>query len=261
MAWLRHLLNGVVREGKLANNPVLKLTMYKEPKGKTRFLSMGDEKRLFEKLGPIYGPWARLAILTGLRQSEQFRLQWKNVALERGMLTLLVTKAGGVQYVHLNEEATTLLRGFDSWQRSKWVFPSENPATALDVRNFYNRVWLPALAVAGIEWTTWHDLRHTFASRLAMNGQNEGTIAALLRHSTTGLVKRYAHLSPSHLKAAVEGGAGFGKAPAAIPANQIPGRAAKQVSNGTVTGTGTVGLIGEVSGIEVIEKIGAPDTN
>ena len=52
----------------------------------------------------MYGPWARLAILTGLRQSEQFRLQWKDVDLERGMLTLLVTKAGGVQYVHLNEE-------------------------------------------------------------------------------------------------------------------------------------------------------------
>jgi len=70
MAWLRHLLNVVVREGKLASNPVLKLTMYKEPKGKTRFLSMEDEKRLLEKLGPIYGPWARLAILTGLRQPE-----------------------------------------------------------------------------------------------------------------------------------------------------------------------------------------------
>lgn len=261
MAWLRHLLNVVVREGKLASNPVLKLTMYKEPKGKTRFLSMGEEKRLLEKMGPIYGPWARLAILTGLRQSEQFGLQWKDVDLERGLLTLLVTKAGAVQYVHLNGEATTLLRGFDSWQRSKWVFPSENPATALDVRNFYNRVWLPALAEAGIEWTTWHDLRHTFASRLAMNGQNEGTIAALLRHSTTALVKRYAHLSPSHLKTAVEGVAVFGKAPAPLRENQIPAGEAKPVSNATVTGTGTVGLITEGSGTEVVEKIGAPDTN
>lgn len=261
MAWLRHLLNVVVREGKLANNPVLKLTMYKEPKGKTRFLSMEDEKRLVEKLGPVYGPWARLAILTGLRQSEQFGLHWKDVDLERGMLTLPVTKAGGVQYVHLNEEAKTLLRGFDSWQRSKWVFPSENPATALDVRNFYNRVWLPALADAEIEWTTWHDLRHTFASRLAMNGQNEGTIAALLRHSTTALVKRYAHLSPSHLKAAVEGVAGFGKAPAAVCENQIPAEETKPISNGTVIGTGTMGLRKEGSGVEVLEKIGAPDTN
>jgi hypothetical protein len=46
-----------------------------------------------------------------------------------------------VQYVHLNEEATTILRGLDSWQRYKWVFPSKNPATALDARNFYTRVW------------------------------------------------------------------------------------------------------------------------
>ena len=115
MEWLRHVLNVAVREGKLAGNPVLKLTMYKEPKGKTRFLSMEDEKRLLEKLGPVHGPWARLAILTGLRQSEQFRLHWKEVDLERGMLTLLVTKAGGVQYAPLNEEATVLLRGFNSW--------------------------------------------------------------------------------------------------------------------------------------------------
>lgn len=67
------------------------------------------------------------------------------------MLTLLVTKAGGVQDAPLNEEAMAILRGLDSWQCSKWIFPSENPATALDVRNFYNRVWLPALAAAAIE--------------------------------------------------------------------------------------------------------------
>ena len=94
-----------------------------------------------------------------------------------------------------------------------------------------------------------------------MNGQNEGTIAALLRHSTTALVKRYAHLSPSHLKAAVEGVAGFGKAPAPLRENQIPVREDTPVSNGTVTGSGTVGVIGEENGIEVVENIGAPDTN
>jgi hypothetical protein len=44
-----------------------------------------------------------------------------------------------------------------------------------------------------------------------MNGASEGTIAALLRHSTTALVKRYAYLSPSHLRAAVEGVASFGR--------------------------------------------------
>jgi hypothetical protein len=54
-----------------------------------------------------------------------------------------------VQYVHLNDESTAILRGFDSWQGSKWVFPSENPATPLDARNFYSRVWIPAVTAAG----------------------------------------------------------------------------------------------------------------
>ncbi len=259
MEWLRHVLNVAVREGKLAGNPVLKLKMYKEPKGKTRFLSMEEEELLLEKLGPIHGPWARLAILTGLRQAEQFRLQWKDVDLERGILTLPTTKAGGVQYVHLNEEAKAILRGFDSWQRSKWVFPSENPATPLDARNFYNRVWTPAVNGVGIEWATWHDLRHTFASRLAMTGHNEGTIATLLRHSTTVLVKRYAHLSPSHLKAAVEGVAGFGKASPGIPEKKVPTGDPAPVCNGTVTETGMAGSAREQSGIEVCKKYGAGD--
>ena len=52
--------------------------------------------------------------------------------MERGILTLPTTKAGGVQDAHLNEEAKAILRGFDSWQRSKWFFLSENPATHLD---------------------------------------------------------------------------------------------------------------------------------
>jgi integrase len=259
MEWLRHVVNGVVREGKLASNPVLKLTMYKEPKGKTRFLSIEEEQVLLKKLGPIHSPWARLAVLTGLRQAEQFRLQWKYVDLERGILTLPTTKTGGVQYAHLNEEAKTILRGLDSWQCSKWVFPSQNPATPVDASNFCNRVWLPALADAGIEWATWHDLRHTFASRLAMTGHNEGTIAALLRHSTTALVKRYAHLSPSHLKAAVEGVAGFGKVPTAVRENQVPAGESELISSGTVTETGMTVSVGQERNIQVRAMFGAGD--
>jgi hypothetical protein len=58
-------------------------------------------------------------------------------------------------------------------------------------------------------------------------------VAALLRHSTTALVKRYAHLSPSHLKAAVEGVAGFGKVPAGIRENRVSVGESDPVSSGT----------------------------
>jgi len=72
-----------------------------------------------------------------------------------------------------------------------------------------------------------------------MTGHNEGTIAALLRHSTTVLVKRYAHLSLSHLKAVVEGVAWFGKAPVGKQAHTVQDGTPEPISSGTVTGTVT----------------------
>src|SRR3989454_12092452 len=65
-------------------------------------------------------------------------------------------------------------------------------------------------------------------------------------------------LSPSHLKAAVEGVAVFGKAPAAVRENQILARESRPVSNGTVTETGTVGSVGDRSGVEAVEKMVPP---
>jgi len=237
LKFLRHVLNLAVRDEKLDRNPFAKVELPTVNATKTRCLTSEEETKVLTALGPTYGPWARLALLTGPRKSEQFNLRWADVNLDQGVLTLPTTKAGGVQYVRLNKEATAILRTLESWQRSVWVFPSENPARPLDGRNFYARVWMPAVRQAGIEWATWHDLRHTFASRLAMNGATEGTIAALLRHSTTALVRRYSHLSPSHLQAAVEG------------LSPVP----------TVTETGTSGNGVEGKTAEVFERFGAGD--
>jgi site-specific recombinase XerD len=259
MKFLRHILNKAVRDGNVEKNPFARVKLPKVATGKTRFLTQAEEAALVKKLQAPYGAWMRFAVLTGLRLSEQFNLKWADVDLERGLLTLLNTKAGHVQYVHLNEEAKAILRGFNSWQRSTWVFPSENPATGLDQRNFYMRIFVPAVQALNLEDVTWHTLRHTFASRLAMSGQGEGTIAALLRHSTTGLVRRYAHLSPTHLKAAVETAANFGKAaPISLESSHATAEEAK-IFNGTVTKTVTGETVAEGTGREVVESIGAGD--
>ena len=189
LKFLRHVLNLAVRDGKLERSPFVRVELPTVTANRTRCLTLDEEAKVLKALGPTYGPWARLAILTGMRKSEQFGLRWKDVDLERGIITLPQTKAGGVQYVHLNDEARAILRSLDSWQGSVWVFPSDNPARPIDGRNFYGRIWMPAVEEAEIEWATWHDLRHCFASRLAMNGATEGTIAALLRHSSTALVR------------------------------------------------------------------------
>ena len=93
------------RCAKLDRNPFARVQLVKVHNGKTRFLSPTEEAALLEKLGPIYGPWARLAILTGLRLGEQFKLRWIDVDLDRGLITLPQTKAGKIQYAHLNDEA------------------------------------------------------------------------------------------------------------------------------------------------------------
>ena len=211
MGFLRRVLNKAVRDGMLASNPVSRIKMFREPAGKTRFLSPEEEGMLCEKIGAPYAGWVRLAILTGMRQMEQFSLRWEHVDLERAVLTLPDTKSGGVQYVRLNDEAKRLLQGFIPGNKSVWVFPSENPDTHADPRNFYRRVYLPKVKESGLEGVSWHSLRHTFASRLAMSGSTEGTIASLLRHSSTVLVRRYAHLSVSHLQDEIEKVSAFGK--------------------------------------------------
>jgi len=60
------------------------------------------------------------------------------------------------------------------------------------------RYWYPALRRAGIENFHFHDLRHTFASRAAMSGVDLYTLQALMRHRSSLMTQRYAHLSAAH---------------------------------------------------------------
>ena len=229
----------------------------RESKGRTRYLSPHEEGALMAALGATYGPWARFAILTGLRQAEQFRLEWRHVDLDLGILTLPDTKAGDVQYQDLSEEAVGILRSFDSWQSSKWVFPSDNPAVPIDARNFYHRVWIPAVRRAGIEWATWHALRHTGASRLAEKGANESAIADFLRHSGSGLVRRYAHLSRPHMKVLAEMVSSYGREGQRVIDPKTGTKPENSSSVGERNGQHESAEVGTREG----KKIGAPDTN
>ncbi len=98
----------------------------------------------------------------------------------------------------------------------------------MDPKNFYHRVYVPALQKAGLQKKSdhqtnsiedkgqnvdWHTLRHTFASRLGMSGATEQDIAACLRHSGTSLVKRYTHLSQDHWHSVTEKVSQFGRPP------------------------------------------------
>src|SRR5262249_25456559 len=85
-----------------------------------------------------------------------------------------------------------------------WVFPSATSDTPLDSQNFMNRIFTPAVKRAHVQDFRWHDLRHSFASRLVMKSVDIRTVQELLGHADIRMTLRYSHLSPSHALDAVE---------------------------------------------------------
>ena len=74
------------------------------------------------------------------------------------------------------------------------VFPRRDGRAPIDLRY----AWQQALRQAGLADFRFHDLRHTCASYLAMNGASLVEIAAILGHCTLQMVQRYAHLAEGH---------------------------------------------------------------
>ena len=104
----------------------------------------------------------------------------------------------------MNDTVRELLRSLPSRLKSPWVFPSATGETPLEAGNYINRVFEPALKRAAIENFRWHDLRHTFASRLVMKGVDLPTLQEIMSHKTIAMTLRYAPLSQPHRLDAVQ---------------------------------------------------------
>jgi len=147
------------------------------------------------------------SIETGLRREEQFNLQWNQVDMDNGILTIPLPKGGRTRHVPLSEGAKAILRALPSFLESGWVFPSlTTPGKPLDSRNYMRRVYTPALRKVGIVGVCWHTLRHTAASRRIMAGVDLVSVKSLLGHRNIETTMRYSHLSPDHLRQAVNRG-------------------------------------------------------
>lgn len=184
----------------IEDNPVRKVTKPKEPRGRVRFLSTDERNKLLEACESsdctaLY-PIVVLALSTGMRQGEILNLTWTDVDLKKGRITLHETKNNERRTVPLTGKALEVLKAHSKVRRLKipLLFPSRTGETPLSIR----KPWLDALKQAQIEDFQFHDLRHSAASYLAMNGATVAEIAEVLGHKTLQMVKRYAHLSEAH---------------------------------------------------------------
>lgn len=149
----------------------------------------------------------RLALYTGMRRGEMFKLKWNDIDFQRGFITIRNPKGGVSQKIPLNKEARQVLENHpkteiikDNQKKiSEYVFlrPDGEPFT--DIRRRVN----PIKEAAGIpaDFRALHGLRHSFASMLASSGKVDlYTIQKLLTHKSSVMTSRYAHLRDEALK-------------------------------------------------------------
>lgn len=206
LAIISHVFSIAVKEWQWCEeNPVKKISKPKEARGRDRFLDDKERAELLEKCKAsdctILYTIVVLALSTGMRRGELMQLHWKQIDFANECIRLEKTKNGDRRTIPLTGHALALLEDHGKVIRidTSLVFPSAMGTTPLTIE----KPWRKALKESGIVNFRFHDLRHSAASYLAMNGASLIEIAAVLGHRTLTMVKRYSHVGESHTQKVV----------------------------------------------------------
>ncbi|MEK6714020.1 MAG: site-specific integrase [Nitrospirota bacterium] len=141
-----------------------------------------------------------VALNTGMRRAELFNLRWHDIDFNKGIIHLLRTKNGEKREIPMNQAVNTAITKARKHPGSEYVFCTKTGNCYTDIRKPFAR----SLKRAGIADFRFHDLRHTFASQLAMASVDLNTIRELMGHKSMRMTIRYAHLSSNHKNHAVD---------------------------------------------------------
>lgn len=210
-------------------NPFSRLKLPPASQGSERYLTKAEYARVRAELSTTYDQLiADVLVSTGTRWGEFAGAHWHRVDQQRGMLLVcevLDRKTGRVKPypkgrkirevplpAHLVDALAAIDRpvtcGRDHVEgvcRSGLLLSSAS-GHPIGGNNWYNRVWLPAVALAEIGHCRVHDLRHTFASWQIQAGTSLEEIGRLLGHLSPKDTQRYAHLAkkmPASVRRAV----------------------------------------------------------
>ena len=144
----------------------------------------------------------RLALFTGMRRSEIFKLKWSDLDFERGFITIRDPKGGRDAAIPMNEMAQKIFKDIRKNTENPYVFPGRKQNTHItECRQSIDRIKKKANLPK--DFRPLHGLRHVYASMLASSGQVDMyTLQKLLTHKDPKMTQRYAHLRDETLKKA-----------------------------------------------------------
>jgi integrase len=145
----------------------------------------------------------KLALFTGMRKGEIFKLRWQDVDFERGFIHIRDPKGGPDQKIPLNDAARQVFEEHPRSEESEFVFPGRDQQARRNTHKQVNRI--KARAGLPADFRPMHGLRHVYASMLASSGQVDMyTLQKLLTHKSPTMTQRYAHLRDDALRRASE---------------------------------------------------------
>ncbi len=200
---LKKMFNLAIDWNYAQQNPVLKVKLYSEKDTmKERILTDEEENKLLCECPDFLKPIIITGLHTGMRRGEILNLEWARVDLAKRTILVKHTKGGKDRLLPINETLFSALSSLTSHDgNGPWVFP--NPATGkpyTEIKKSYKE----ACRRAGITGLRFHDLRHTFASRLVIAGADIITLRDLLGHFSVRMTQRYTHPGQSQKVKAVE---------------------------------------------------------
>jgi len=196
LAIVKAAINKARREG--LTDFVPNFPRLKPSRPRNRWVTVEEENRLVAAASSHLKPLIRFAVDTGGRRGELLGLDWREVELKARRITFKDTKNGEDRTVRLCNRAHTTLMELGP-KDSGPVFTYHGKAME-SIKTSFDR----ARDKAGIEDLRFHDLRHTFASRLVQGGVPLYNVMHLTGHKSLGMVQRYAHLAPDFQEEAIQ---------------------------------------------------------
>jgi integrase len=183
---------GYVPEGH--PNPAKGIKRFRE-KSRDRFVTEAEFPRLREAINAEEDVYVRSAIwlclFTGARKTEILSRKWEDVDLDRKEMRLKDTKAGRDHVVPLSQPALEILGSIPRQQGNPYIFPGGKKG---EPRKDFRPQWDQIRERAGLQDITFHDLRRTVGSWLAIGGSSLVLIGKVLNHSSPSTTKIYARL-------------------------------------------------------------------
>ena len=199
---LKAALNRAFHDGRIASDEAWrKVKPFREVDAPViHYLSDAECKRLVNATQGRFRDLVCGALVTGCRYGELIRMRVGDLDASAGTITVRLSKAGKPRHVVLAAEGKVLFE-----QLTAGLAPQDVIFRRDDGRpwgsSHQQRPLAEGSKIAELDPpATFHILRHTYASSLAMKGVPMGVIAAQLGHSDTRMTERhYAHLAPSYV--------------------------------------------------------------